>query len=73
MKRRDFVIKSTLATTALATSTAAMGGILNIKGANDTINIAIIGTGDRGTGLTGAINRIKLLVVMFYHFDWKMA
>tara|TARA_R110000868_G_scaffold128441_2_gene336563 strand:- start:600 stop:1778 length:1179 start_codon:yes stop_codon:yes gene_type:complete len=63
MKRRDFVIKSTLATTALATSTAAMGGILNIKGANDTINIAIIGTGDRGTGLTGAINRIKNLNV----------
>lgn len=63
MKRRDFVIKSTLATTALATSTATMGSVINFKGANDTVNMAIIGTGDRGTGLTEAINRIKNLKV----------
>lgn len=63
MKRRDFVIKSGLATTAIAASTSVMGSVFQANKANNTINIAVIGTGDRGTGLTKAINKIKNLNV----------
>lgn len=63
MKRRDFVIKSGLATTAIAASTSVMGSVFHANKANNTINIAVIGTGDRGTGLTKAINKIKNLNV----------
>lgn len=58
MKRRDFVIKSTLASAAVATTSAAMGSVFNFKNAIDTINIGIIGTGDRGQGLIPNINQI---------------
>lgn len=59
MKRREFVIKSGLASTAMVTSTLAVGNILGSKNANSTVNIGIIGTGDRGAGLTPSINQIK--------------
>ncbi|MGB5555346.1 MAG: Gfo/Idh/MocA family oxidoreductase [Flavobacteriaceae bacterium] len=64
MKRREFVIKSGLASTALATSTAAMGHMFKSKSANDIINIGVIGTGDRGGGLIPFMNQIDNLNVV---------
>lgn len=59
MKRREFVIKGTLASTAVATTSVAMGSVLNFKNANDTLNIGVIGTGNRGKGLIPKINGIN--------------
>ncbi|WP_372755661.1 Gfo/Idh/MocA family protein [Mariniflexile sp.] len=59
MKRRDFIIKSSLATAAVSTSALAFGNVLDFKNANDTLNIGIIGTGDRGTGMISNINKIN--------------
>jgi predicted dehydrogenase len=59
MKRREFVIKSTLASAAVATTFSAMASVLNFKNVNDTLNIGVIGTGDRGSGLIPIINRIN--------------
>ncbi|NNE78591.1 MAG: Gfo/Idh/MocA family oxidoreductase [Pricia sp.] len=61
MKRRDFVLKSSLATAALATSPATIGqGLVNKKSsANETLHIGVIGTGDRGSGLIPFINKIE--------------
>lgn len=58
MKRRDFIIKSAIASAAVTTSAAAMTKVFDFKNANDTLNIGIIGTGDRGTGLSANINTI---------------
>ena len=58
MKRREFVIKSGLATTALASSSMVFGKYQDFKRANDSVNIAVIGTGDRGSGLIPFINEI---------------
>lgn len=59
MKRREFVIKSTLATAAIASSTSMAANILYNRNANNIVNIGIIGTGSRGGGLTPLINQIK--------------
>lgn len=56
MKRREFVLKGSLASLAVATSTSMLG---NFKGANDVINIGIIGTGSRGSGLIPFIDKIN--------------
>ncbi|WP_343487928.1 Gfo/Idh/MocA family oxidoreductase [Allomuricauda sp. d1] len=62
MKRREFVKGSLTASAALyATTTFGLGGI---KGANETINIGIIGTGDRGGGMIPIINAIPNLRVV---------
>jgi len=58
MKRRDFVIKGGLGTMALATSTTVLGNFISFNGANDAINIGVIGTGDRGGGLIPVLNQI---------------
>lgn len=58
MKRREFVIKSSLASAAVATSATAMGN-LQRESANETLNIGVIGTGDRGSGLIPLINQIS--------------
>ncbi|MGB5667580.1 MAG: Gfo/Idh/MocA family oxidoreductase, partial [Maribacter sp.] len=58
MKRREFVVKSSLATAAVATSTSVLGNIKSYQSANETVNLGIIGTGDRGSGLTPFINQI---------------
>ncbi|WP_299531156.1 Gfo/Idh/MocA family oxidoreductase [Ulvibacterium sp.] len=58
MKRREFVVKSSLASAAVATSATAMGQIIQKESANETLNIGIIGTGDRGSGLIPLINQI---------------
>lgn len=57
MKRREFVVKSSLATAALGTSTATLGKVF-AKSPNESLNIGIIGTGDRGGGLIPFINQI---------------
>lgn len=58
MKRRDFVIKSALASTAITTTSAALGSPFSFKNANNKLNIGVIGTGDRGKGLIPNINKI---------------
>ena len=63
MKRRDFVLKSGLASAAIGVSTSTMAKIMVHKNANDTINIGVIGTGDRGSGLIPFINTIENLNV----------
>lgn len=63
MKRRDFVLKGGLASAAIVTSSSVMGKMMNYRGANDTVSIGVIGTGDRGTGLIGAISQIENLNV----------
>ncbi|WP_308993506.1 Gfo/Idh/MocA family oxidoreductase [Mariniflexile litorale] len=59
MKRRDFIVKSSVATAALTTSAVALGNVFNFKHANNTVNIGIIGTGDRGTGMIYNVNKIE--------------
>ncbi|MCG9793158.1 Gfo/Idh/MocA family protein [Flavobacterium algicola] len=59
MKRREFILKSSLATAALSTSAGALGNVFDFKNANDTLNMGVIGTGDRGTGMISNINKIK--------------
>ncbi|WP_366186922.1 Gfo/Idh/MocA family oxidoreductase [Flavobacterium ovatum] len=59
MKRRDFILKSSMATAALTTTAVGFGNILNFSQANDSVNIGIIGTGNRGTGMIANINKIK--------------
>ncbi|MBO0590209.1 Gfo/Idh/MocA family oxidoreductase [Cellulophaga sp. E16_2] len=58
MKRREFIIKGSVATAALSTSAVALGNVIDFKNANDTLTIGIIGTGDRGTGMISNINKI---------------
>lgn len=64
MKRREFVIKGGLASIALAGSPAMLGNFTSYKGANDTVNLGIIGTGSRGGGLIPVINEIKNLNII---------
>ncbi|MGI9549624.1 MAG: Gfo/Idh/MocA family protein [Aurantibacter sp.] len=62
MLRREFVIKSGLATAALGSTTASLGKVFS-QSPNETLNIGIIGTGDRGGGLIPFINQIPNLKV----------
>lgn len=64
MNRREFVIKGGLASMALATSGSMLGNFSSYSGANDTVNIGVIGTGSRGGGLIPLINEIKNLNVV---------
>ncbi len=64
MDRRNFMIKSTLASAALGGTTSVMAKMMPDMSANDTIRIGIIGTGDRGSGLIPHINKLKGLEVV---------
>ncbi|MDT0642794.1 Gfo/Idh/MocA family oxidoreductase [Zunongwangia sp. F363] len=64
MKRREFVIKGSMASIALATSTSMLGNFSSFNGANETVNMGIIGTGSRGAGLIPFINQIENLKVV---------
>jgi predicted dehydrogenase len=64
MKRREFVIKGSMASLAVASSTSMLGNFNSFKGANDVVNIGIIGTGSRGSGLIPFINQIENLNVV---------
>lgn len=57
MKRRKFIEKSAIATSGIIVSKSilARGSVL---GSNEVLNIGVIGTGDRGTGLMSLINEI---------------
>lgn len=58
MKRRDFMLKSGLASaTIMIPQTFVSSGLKN-SSPNETINIGIIGTGDRGSGAIPLINNI---------------
>ena len=59
MERRDFIKKSGLISTGILASTSAIAAIGSNLGANNTINIGVIGTGSRGGGLIPILNRIK--------------
>ena len=63
MKRREFVIKGSLASLAVAASSSVLGNLNPFNGANDVVNIGVIGTGSRGGGLTPIINKINNLNV----------
>lgn len=62
MKRREFVVKSSLAATAI-TSTTPIWGANPFQNKEKAINIGVIGTGDRGGGLTPIIQEIPGLQV----------
>lgn len=59
MKRRNFIKKTGIASVGILTANSVFGNISNLStSANDTINLAVIGTGQRGVGLTSIINKI---------------
>lgn len=64
MKRRDFIIKSSVASSSILLPSMALGQHLKPFTSNDTINIGVIGTGDRGSGLISVINNIDNLNVI---------
>ena len=65
MKRRNFIKKAGIASAGILTTNSVFGNISNLSlSPNDTINIGIIGTGSRGTGLTSIINKVEGLNVI---------
>ncbi|MEO2062872.1 MAG: Gfo/Idh/MocA family oxidoreductase [Christiangramia sp.] len=64
MKRRDFVIKSGMASLALASTTSVLARINPFENKNNTINVGVIGTGSRGNGMIPFINEIPNLKVI---------
>lgn len=58
MKRKEFIVKSGLLSAGALASISAIGSIRRL-GKNDTINIGVIGTGDRGGGLIPFLNEIE--------------
>ena len=59
MNRKDFIIKGGLASTAILSSGSILANHLNNY--KKKVNIAVIGTGNRGGGLIGFINQIEHL------------
>lgn len=59
MKRRSFIVKGGLVSTGILTSANMIAGIGKKLKANQTIQIGVIGTGDRGAGLTPFLNEIE--------------
>jgi len=59
MKRREFVKKGSMAAIAVTATSSAVGSLNIIGKATKTIDLGIIGTGDRGTGLSSFINDIE--------------
>ncbi len=58
MKRRSFIKNTAIVTAGVASSSYLYGNVMSNLNANTTINIGVIGTGDRGGGLTSIINSI---------------
>lgn len=58
MKRRSFITKTGLATLGVASGSHLYAKPFSIIGANSSINIGVIGSGDRGGGLSSIINTI---------------
>lgn len=61
MKRREFLLKGGMASLAVAASTSMFGNYHRIFGANETVNIGVIGTGSRGGGLIPFIDSVDNL------------
>ncbi|MEL0455757.1 Gfo/Idh/MocA family oxidoreductase [Flavobacteriaceae bacterium SZ-1-7] len=59
MKRREFITKGGLATSAVIARTSSLGAFSKSISTNNTINIGVIGTGDRGGGLIPILNEIE--------------
>ncbi|WP_194766280.1 Gfo/Idh/MocA family protein [Tamlana sp. I1] len=59
MKRRDFIVKSGLSSVGLVAGTSAIYGLSKNIMANDMVNVGVIGTGDRGSGLIPLLNEIE--------------
>ena len=64
MKRRSFIKTATLATVGIASSSYLYGNRLSSIKTNVTINIGVIGTGVRGSGLMSIINSIDKVNVI---------
>ena len=64
MERRKFIKTTGIATLGLASSAHVYGNIISKKNTNDILNIGIIGTGNRGAGLSNIINQIAGLQVV---------
>ncbi|TNJ45016.1 Gfo/Idh/MocA family oxidoreductase [Tamlana fucoidanivorans] len=64
MKRRVFIKKTGMASAALASSSLLYGNVLSKFNSSNTLNIGVIGTGDRGGGLTSIINSIDNINVI---------
>ena len=62
MKRREFITKSGLTAAGISVGSSALWGMSNL-GANDRINIGVIGTGARGNGMIPYMDQIKGLNV----------
>lgn len=59
MKRRNFIKKAGIASAGILTANSVFGNVSNLNfSPNNTINLGVIGTGQRGTGLTSIINTI---------------
>ena len=63
MDRRKFLIKGATASAALITSTSVLANMGHRFNSKKTINIGVIGTGNRGAGLIPFINEIEHLNV----------
>lgn len=63
MKRREFITKSSLTAAGITVGSTALWGLSNNLGANDMINIGVIGTGARGNGMIPYMDQIKGLNV----------
>ena len=60
MKRRSFIKKASIASAGILTNNSVFSGVSNFTfSPNEVINIGVIGTGQRGTGLTSIINKIE--------------
>lgn len=59
MKRRLFIKKGSISTAAIISSPYVYSSIISKPNYLNTINVGVIGTGDRGGGLTSIINSIE--------------
>jgi len=60
LKRRNFIKKTGIASVGILTTNSLFGNISNLRySPNNTINLGVIGTGQRGAGLTSIINKIE--------------
>ena len=59
MKRRDFIVKGGLVSAGVVAGTSAIWGLSNSLGSNGVINVGVVGTGARGSGLIPLLNQIK--------------
>jgi predicted dehydrogenase len=60
LKRRNFLKKAGIASAGILTANSVFGNISKLNfSPNSIINLGVIGTGQRGTGLTSIINKIE--------------